>query len=363
MRAPSAALTALVDALALLRGIARPVVPRAIPLTEALGRSAATDVDATRCIPASPTALRDGFAVEAARVGGASPYAPVPLPRIPVWVEAGDRLPADADAVLPAEWLEGRNAVAEVGAGEGVRAAGEDFAEGASLVRAGERIKPRHLLALATAGVREVEAREPRVRLVVTGAPEPDALSPVLVALIARAGGIAETQRVADEPDAIACAVAAGATDAVFVLGGTGFGRGDRSAEGLAAAGRILAHGLALHPGETGGIGEADGRPVLLLPGRPDAALATFLALGRPLLAMLAGASDVPPRRAPLLRKITSLVGLSEILFVRWRIDGIEPLGGAELPLQRLIEADGAVLVPPEREGYPAGSKVEVVPL
>ncbi|GMA79550.1 hypothetical protein GCM10025880_59670 [Methylorubrum aminovorans] len=102
---------------------------------------------------------------------------------------------------------------------------------------------------------------------------------------------------------------------------------------------------------------------MLLLPGRPDAALAAFLALGRPLIAALAGAVKRTPRTGTLRRKITSTVGLAEIVYLRRYGSEIEPLGGADLPLRRLIEADGAVLVPPEREGYPAGSEVEVVPL
>ncbi|MBB2960124.1 molybdopterin-binding protein [Methylobacterium sp. R2-1] len=363
MRVPSAALMPLAEALSGLRRLAVPVAPRTVPLSQAYGCIAATAVHAAQPVPAERIALRDGFAVESAGVGGASPYAPVMLPRAPAWVEAGDVLPAGTDAVLPAEGLEGRNAVAEVGAGEGIRAAGEDLSEGDVLLAAGERIAPRHLLALAAAGVREVAIRAVRIRLVVTGTFEPEALSPMLAALVERSGGSAETIAVPDDPELIARAIAAKGSDATFVLGGTGFGRSDRSAEGLAGAGRVIAHGLALRPGETAGLGEAGGRPVLLLPGRPDAALASFLALGRPLVAALAGIVEAPSRAGTLRRKITSTVGLAEIVFVRGHGSEIEPLGGADLPLRRLIEADGAVLVPPEREGYPAGSEVEVVPL
>lgn len=363
MRAVSAALTPLADALVELRRVAEPVPPRAVPLVGAAGRIAATDVLAPGDLPAGLTALRDGYAVEAAQLGGASPYAPVLLPREPSWVEAGDRLPVGADAMLPAEGLEGRAAVAEVGAGEDCRMAGDDLSRGDRLLTAGQRIEPRHLLALAAAGLPEVAIREPRLRLVVTGAPEPDAVAPMLSGLIVEAGGRPETVAAPDDPDAIAHAVAAEGADAVFVLGGTGFGRSDRSAEGLARAGRLMAHGLALRPGETAGLGEAGGRPILLLPGRPDAALAAFLALGRPLIAAMAGAAEPSLRTAPLRRKVTSIVGLAEIVFVRAQGGEIEPLGGADLPLRRLIEADGAVLVPPEREGYPAGSEVEMVPL
>jgi len=361
MRAPSAALTPLADALALLLRLAKPVVPRSVPLDRAAGHVAATSLTIAHDVPAGLTALRDGFAVDAAQVGGASPYAPVLLPQAPVWVEAGERLPPGTDAVLPAEGVEHRSAVAEVGPGEGTSAKGEDFSEGDTLLRAGERIAPRHLLGLAAAGFFEVAIRQARTRLVVTGAP--DFLSPLLGAVIARAGGLTETAAVPADPEQIARAIAAEGADAVFVLGGTGFGRTDRSAEGLAQAGRVIAHGLALRPGQTAGIGEAGDRPVLLLPGGPDSALAVLLALGRPLIAALTGAVEPAPRTGPTARKITSTVGLAEIVFVRVQGSEVEPLGGADLALRRLIEADGIVLVPPEREGYPAGSVVEVVPL
>ncbi len=368
MRTPSAALMPLAEALAGLRSLAAPVAPRTVSLVEAHGRIAAATAHASRAIPPQRTALRDGFAVEAAAIGGASPYAPVMLPRPPVWVEAGDAMPLGTDAVLPAEGLEGRDAVAEIGAGEGTRAPGDDLSEGDILLAAGERVTPRHCLALAAADVRDVAIRTPRIRLIATGAPEPDALLPMLAALIGASGATAEMVAVPDDPEPIAWAIAGEGADAIFVLGGTGFGRSDRSAEGLAEAGRVLAHGLALRPGETAGFGETGGRPVLLLPGRPDAALAAFLALGRPLIAALAGATLAEavgwtPRTGTLRRKITSTVGLSEIVYLRRYGSEIEPLGGADLPLRRLIEADGAVLVPPEREGYPAGSEVEVVPL
>ena len=363
MRTPSAALTPLSEALDLLRGLARPVAPQTIPLAAADGRIAAATLLAPEDCPRAATALRDGFAVEAAAIAGASSYAPVMLFGSPAWIEAGARLPEGADALLPAEGLEGRSAVAEAGAGDGIRGRGEDFSRGDAIVGAGERITPLHLLALAAAGLGAIAIRRPRLRLVVTGSSERDALSPMLRALIGEAGAETETVAAPDEPEAIAAAIRSGSADGVLVLGGTGYGRSDRSAEGLARAGRVHAQGLALRPGETAGIGEADGRPVLLLPGRPDAALAVFLALGRPLIAALAGARTPHLPSAPLLRKIASGIGLSEIVYLRRRANGVEPLGGADLPLRRLAGAEGAVLVPPEREGYPEGTEIEVLPL
>lgn len=362
-RLASAALMPLADALGLLRACAGPVAPRALPLSDSRGRISAEAVTAPRPLPTGLVAARDGFAVEAAGIGGASPYAPVPLARRPAWIEAGEALPPGADAVLPPEGLEAHSAVADLAAREGTRGPGEDFSTGDRLLREGERIGPLHLLALAMAGRETVAVRMPHLRLVVTGATEADGLSPLLAALIEARGGGTERVTAPDDAEAIAAAITEGEADAVLVLGGSGYGRTDRSAAGLARAGLLHVHGIALRPGETAAIGEARGRPTLLLPGRPEAALAAFLALGEPLLARLAGTADAAGAPAPLLRKIASVIGLSEIVFVRRHAEGVEPLGGHELPLRQLLRADGFVLVAPEREGYPAGEPVEVRPL
>ena len=362
-RPSSAALLPLGDALGLLLAGVAPVAPRPLPPASAQGCIAAAAVAAPRDCPPGPVALRDGYAVEAGAIGGASPYAPVPLPHAPPWIEAGEALPAGTDAVLLPEGFEHGSVVADIAPREGTRDRAEDLAAGDLLLAAGIRIGPLQGLALSEAGLAAVDVRQPRLRLVVTGAPAQDSLSPFLGALIAARGGLAETVAVPDADEAVAAAIRADGADAVLVLGGSGFGRTDRSAAALARAGRLHAHGLALRPGETAALGEAGGRPVLLLPGRPDAMLAAFLALGVPLLHGLTGARAEPPIAAALTRKIASVIGLTEIVFVRRSADGAEPLGGAELPLRRLVQADGFVLVAPEREGYPVGAQVEVWPL
>ncbi|MCJ2080931.1 molybdopterin-binding protein [Methylobacterium sp. J-090] len=380
-RFASAALMPLADAVPrLIAGVA-PVAERALPSHAALGFAAAHDVIAERGWPERPTALRDGWAVQADAVTGASAYAPIPSLAPPVWVEAGEILPEGADTVLPPEALEGRAIVADAPVGDGVRRWGEDLAAGTRLLAAGTRIAPCHLLTLGAAGDGSVAVRIPRLALIAAATPLADALS----ALIAREG--VELGERIDAPrtcDGIAGAIRSARADAVLVLGGTGPGRTDRAVAALALAGEVLAHGIALRPGETAAFGRAGGRPVLLLPGRPEAALAVFLALGRPLLAALSGVRMPEPEAGTLLRKVAATIGVSDVVFVRRRADGrsivprsvprfavesdastpcLEPLGGADLALSHLAEADGAILVPPEREGFPEGTSVGILPL
>jgi molybdopterin biosynthesis enzyme len=103
--------------------------------------------------------------------------------------------------------------------------------------------------------------------------------------------------------------------------------------------------------------------PVLLLPGRIDAALAAWLLLGERMLARLAGSREQPRGlTARLTRKVASKLGLAELIPVRLRGADAEPLGSSYLALQTIMQADGWILVPADREGHPAGTSVVVRP-
>jgi molybdopterin biosynthesis enzyme len=132
----------------------------------------------------------------------------------------------------------------------------------------------------------------------------------------------------------------------------------------LAQTGRVALHGLAVSPGETAALGFCAERPVLLLPGRLDAAAAVWLTLGRPMLDRLAGAEpvDEPAETLTLRRKVSSTVGVTEVVPVRRRGSEAEPLAAQFLPLSVLVRADGYIVVPPESEGSSAGSAVRVWP-
>jgi molybdopterin biosynthesis enzyme len=89
-----------------------------------------------------------------------------------------------------------------------------------------------------------------------------------------------------------------------------------------------------------------------------------WLTLGRRWLRNLAGGGeDDRPSTAELARKVTSTVGMAEMVPVRCRGASAEPLASGYLSLSSLAHADGWLLVPPESEGYPAGAQVAVRPL
>jgi molybdopterin biosynthesis enzyme len=105
-------------------------------------------------------------------------------------------------------------------------------------------------------------------------------------------------------------------------------------------------------------------RPVLIVPGRLDAALAVWLTLGRRMLTRLAGRSDDEETYTPvtLTRKITSTLGLVELVPVMREANDVVPLASGYLGMQALARSDGYVLVPAGSEGFATGARVEMRP-
>ena len=157
--------------------------------------------------------------------------------------------------------------------------------------------------------------REPRIHILpVRGNAIINAAARLVASDIERHGGAARLETGRD----LGLALAAESADGIVVIGGTGSGRNDTSVQTLAREGELGVHGIALTPGETAALGFIGSRPVLLLPGRLDAALAVWLVVGRRLLARLAGGDDRElAASATLTRKVASPVGLAEFVPVR----------------------------------------------
>ena len=362
-------LTPLPDALAAIDALTRTVEPKEADLGVALGRVLAADVIAPGDRPGQALALRDGWAVKADETVDAGSYAPALLSAVPQRVDAGQPLPRGADAVAPVDAVVLRGSQAEalavVPPGEGVLPAGADARQGNSLRSAGLRLRSIDGAALAAAGVERVAVREPRIRLVCARTADPVIASGYeWLARVLTAKGASVIIANETAADHLQAAFHHEASDAILVLGGTGSGMTDVSVQALARAGSVAFHGVGLIPGETAAFGTAGARSVLLAPGRIDAALAVWLTLGRRWLQKLAGGGEEDrPAIVELARKVTSTVGMAEVVPVRVRDSRAEPLASNYLSFSALARADGWLLVPPESEGYPAGAQVAMRPL
>src|SRR5215813_3956705 len=359
-------LTPLADVLLTVDAEVKAVTQRTIEIFGARGRALATDALAPSR-PKTALALQDGWALSSDETLDAGGHAPSPLVRTPSRIEAGQALPAGTDSVAPIDAVkitDGRaEALLAINPGAGVLAPGTDTASATPLRRAGERLRTVDLAAFSAAGIARVTVREPRICVLpVRDSGIISAAARLVAADIERLGGAA---RLDDSGRGLDVAMAAESADAIVAIGGTGSGRNDSSVQTLAREGQLTVHGLALTPGETAAFGFVGVRPVLLLPGRLDSALSVWLIVGRRMLDRLAtvkNSESEPAETLVLARKVSSTVGLAEVVPVR-RIGGdAEPLATKYLPLSSLARSDGWILVPADSEGYSAGSPVQVRP-
>ncbi|QOZ11619.1 molybdopterin-binding protein [Bradyrhizobium sp. CCBAU 51765] len=351
-------LTPLDTALAALLNGLEPRAAVELPLAEAAGCIAAgTPLLAAR--PPHDIAAADGWALCANDLVGASSYSPLRLTGVPVWVEAGDAMPAGSDCVLDADAVEVSGSLVQVLAegvpGQGVRRAGSDIADSTPAGAEGHPVGAADLLMARVAGLETLGVRRPRLHIVnVPGA----TATMHMVAGLARAAGLdVETRQArARDEESIADVLDASSCDLLLMIGGSGVGRQDAAIAALARRGEVTAHGLALQPGRTAAVGRLGQVPVVALPGSPDHALAAWLALVLPLVDRLSARR--PRRRVtlPLARKIASGVGIAEIALLAGEHRAWMPLAVGEWPLQAIARADAWLLIPAGHEGFAAGT-------
>lgn len=334
----------LATALAWIARHAQPLGPETVDAALARGRVLAQDVAAPRDWPPEDRAAWAGMAVSAHKSEGASDYAPMRVPGRRV--EADMPLPSGTDAVVPAALavVEAGQVIvlAPVAAGAGVMWRGVDVAAGSTPLRAGAVLDPAALGLLALMGVGRVPVlRQPRVALIAEGW-----LVPMLQALIEREGAVTELLPAGEG----AHWARAGQFDAVLLT--------EPVAVLQAAGGELAWDGVAIEPGEGVGLGLLGNAPFIRLPVLPLACLAAFDLLAAPILRRLAGRSDPAPCAATLTRKISSVIGVTELVRVALAEGRATPRTG--LGLGAAVGSEGYVLVPDRSEGYEPGATLSV---
>jgi len=294
-----------------------PVAPETLSLREAMGHALTEDLLLPHDMPPAHEALRAGFAVNALDLMGASAELPLPLHAARALLP-GMTLPPGTDAILPEDGTRTngpeREAIQPLDPGEGIRRTGHDGRKGDAIAWAGQRFAARHRLLAILAGVSHLPVRRPRVQVA------PDAPHAGFVANWAQSLGAMITE---DCPHLIIRAT--------------------------------LTHQprLALAPGDTGWLARDATALVLDLPTRFDGAIAALLALGLPALAALSGTVPQTITR-PVARKITSAVGLSELVLLSRAEAAWQPGPAGTITLTALARAEAFALIPPDSEGNAA---------
>jgi len=385
---------------AFLREKARPLPEEDVDLLACVGRVLARDVRAEVDVPGFARSAMDGYALRGEETFGASSYDPIAFELVgeafpgkpfdgrieagrAVRIMTGAPIPAGADAVVMAEVCSERDGRLEVtdavAPRKNVGAVGEDIRCGEMLLRAGRRLRPQDAGVLASIGIAKVACvRRPRLDLVVTGdellpagsrpsgAHIVDSNSVVLRALADRDGAsLLPFEILPDRPERIRKALAESEADVVLVSGGSSVGAEDHAPRLVAELGSLDFHGIAMRPSSPAGVGRIGERFVFLLPGNPVSCLCAYEFFAGPTLRALGGRPRRWPHprvRLPLARKISSAVGRTDYVRVAIGDDGVVPLAtsGASI-LSSTVRASGAVIVPRELEGMPAGATVEVL--
>ncbi|WP_338331473.1 gephyrin-like molybdotransferase Glp [Acetobacter sp. LMG 32666] len=292
-----------------------------IALSAACGRILAQDVHARRANPPVSVSAMDGYAVRAAdALQGAVlriiDEAPAGRPSAHTVAEGecirlftGSQVPAGADSIVIQEntQLAGQQVTLTRAAtkGQNIRTQGQDFAQGAVLLRAGTRLGPRDIGLAAAGGLVWLPVfRRPRVGILATGdeillpgdtAP-PDGIfnsaSFMLAALLGQEGADAIVLPVArDNATSLSNAFAnTHDLDMLVTIGGASVGTYDLVRPTLEKAGLVQNFWkIAMRPGKPLMFGTLNGMPVLGLPGNPVAALVCSMVFVLPALHKLMG--------------------------------------------------------------------------
>src|SRR5690348_12024586 len=284
--------------------------PEQVSVADAVGRVLAEDVAARRTQPPFAVSAMDGYAVRAEDVATVPAMLRI-IAEIPAGagyggtvgkgeaarIFTGAPLPAGADAIVIQEDTERDGDRVEVreGAAKGryVRRAGLDFAEGDVLLKAGQRLTPRHIgLAAAMNRPWLFVHRRPRVGILSTGdeiVMPGDPIGPhqivssnalALAAFVTACGGVPVlVGNAADDPEALRrFAAAARGVDLLVSTGGVSVGEHDLVRGVLAEDGLDIDFWeIAMRPGKPLMVGRYRGGPMIGLPGNPVSTLVCSL--------------------------------------------------------------------------------------
>jgi len=338
-----------------------------VSLTEALGRVTSDVVRTPVDLPLFRNSQMDGFAVLASDllavpvtlpvVGDQPAGAGTPPPLRPgtaVRIMTGAMVPDGADCIVPVEntrFVAGsRENESVVGgrvtigtarvSGEYVRERGSDLRAGGQLLPAGVRLAPRHLAALAAAGIDEVRVRRrARVAVVTTGAElvreRVESATPGhgqifdanLIALITAVRESGADIVLADATDDIPHnlvalldrAVLAGA-DLILTSGGVSQGAFEVVREVLEPLGGRVGT-IAMQPGGPQATAHYAGIPLIGFPGNPVSTQVSFVVFVRALLRQAAGLLPAHTEIYPLASAVTSIAGKRQFLRGRYLDD------------------------------------------
>jgi molybdopterin molybdotransferase len=305
----------------LLSYASAPTATESLPLLQAHGRVLAKGVTSPMDVPAFANSSMDGYAIWPAEPDAsrheltvtqriAAGYAGSALsPGQAARIFTGAPVPPNTYAVVPQELVEvdGDQIVIDkaVGAGDHIRAQGEDIATGSEIIAAGKKMKPADLALAASVGVTHVTTyRALTVAILLTGDELVEPGNPLgpgqiynsnrywLQSLLTDIGcHVLDPGIVADTPEDTRAALqqASEKADVIITCGGVSVGEEDHVRAAVASMGRIDLWQIAMKPGKPLAYGKANDADFIGLPGNPVSAFVTFVLMGLPFLQLRMG--------------------------------------------------------------------------
>ena len=392
----------LQEALCLTLKDIRPLPAENVSLVDSVDRVAAADLYALVDSPSMDSSRKDGYAVLAHEIAGATVENPVRLrllgsmaagggediqvtPGTTVRVLTGARIPTGADAVLAEEYVKtGDSEVLAQSFAEpkNILRRGSDVTLGKCILRTGQQISPMMAGLLAAAGHSRVPVfRNPVVGIIGTGdeivepgKPLPDGMLyasniTTLAGWCARYKIKTRQVIVRDDHAALFSAVKklANETDALITSGGAWTGDHDLMAHVLEELGwQKVFHRIRIGPGKAVGFGMLVNKPVFVLAGGPPSNLMGFLQIALPGLLALSGHPD--PGLPRITARLASEICGGESDWTDFFFGTLEWNG--ELPdfypmtkrnrLYSLAEATAVASIPEGQDSLPRGSIISV---
>src|SRR2546428_7212777 len=386
----------------ILAQVGGPVPAEVLPVTRALARVLAGDVQAPFDGPPADNSAVDGYAVgsgdipstgsrELAVVGdlaAGAVFTGTLRPGQALRIMTGAPVPAGTDTVYPQEVVEragDRVRVGPIAKGVNVRARGEDVEAGGIVIEAGSVLRPQEIGLITSLGIWQMEVhRRPRGALLSTGdevaepgtPPRPgpiyDANRFTLRGSIEQCGGeVIDLGIVPDVRDTLRASLedAARAADVVVTSGGVSVGVYDLVKDVLQELGAIDFWQVAMQPGRPFAVGRIGSALFFGLPGNPVASLLSFLLFVRPALYKLAGRRRLFPEtwQAGALAPTRHKTGRNEykrgVLAFRegdWEVCTTGPQGSGIL--SSMVAGNCFVVLEEARGDVKAGERVTVEP-
>lgn len=316
------------EAIAYLVAQAKPNQPtETLPLSQALRRVLAKPVVSPVNVPPHDNSMMDGYAVRAQdiqpglvlsisqRIPAGTDPAPLKANSV-ARIFTGAPIPAGADAVIMQEQAASQDQGVvfnqAVKSGQNIRRCGEDIAQNACILEAGQRLRPQDLALIASVGQAQIEVYKP-IKLVTftTGdellepgtPPEPGKIynsnHPNLMALVTQLGfEWIDLGQVKDSLTATQEALqkAAQLGDVIITTGGVSVGEEDHLKPAVESLGQLAMWQVKMKPGKPLAYGKVLGKPFIGLPGNPVSAFTTFNLFARPFLMRLQGMTHITPQ-------------------------------------------------------------------